>query len=92
TTTGNITTTSGNISSTSGNIQTLQGTITGKNGSFQNLAVTGSTVKPSVPTTAGVYLGLDSRTTTGGMEICASSLPYIDFTTTSVDYKGMFFL
>ncbi|MFM7984819.1 MAG: hypothetical protein ACKPKO_36410, partial [Candidatus Fonsibacter sp.] len=88
TTTGNITTTSGNISSTSGNIQTINGTITGKHGSFQNLAVTGSTVKPAAPATAGVYIGLDSGNTAGRMEISASSLPYIDFTTPSVDYKG----
>ncbi|MFM7977707.1 MAG: hypothetical protein ACKPKO_00185 [Candidatus Fonsibacter sp.] len=79
TTTGNITTASGNISSTSGNIQTINGTITGKHGSFQNLAVTGSTVKPAVPTSVGVYIGLDSGNTAGGIEICTSTLQYIDF-------------
>ncbi|MFM7979048.1 MAG: hypothetical protein ACKPKO_06990, partial [Candidatus Fonsibacter sp.] len=86
--TGNITTTSGNISSTSGNIQTTNGTIAGKNGSFQSLAVTGGTTKPFTPTVAGVHMGLDSGNTACGIEICASSLQYIDFTSPGVDFKG----
>ena len=84
--TGNITTTTGNISSTSGNIQTLQGTVSGKNGSFQTLSITG-TPKMAQPTDPGVYIGLDS-TSAGGIEICASSLQYIDFTIPLTDYKG----
>ena len=39
-------------------------------------------------TIAGVDIGLDSGNTVGGMEICASSLPYIDFTVPSIASKG----
>ncbi|MFM7985744.1 MAG: hypothetical protein ACKPKO_41165, partial [Candidatus Fonsibacter sp.] len=78
----------GGTISTVGNITASAGTITGKNGSFQNLVVTGGTVKPSVPTFAGVYIGLDSGSTNGGIEICSSSLQYNDFSTPRVDFKG----
>ncbi|MFM7984345.1 MAG: hypothetical protein ACKPKO_33975, partial [Candidatus Fonsibacter sp.] len=55
---------------------------------FRILAVTGTTVKPAMPTSVGVYIGLDSGNTAGGMEIFVSSLPYIDFTAPTADYKG----
>ena len=77
----------GNISS-GGNITTSTGTITGKSGSFQNLTVTGGTVKPATPSAAGVYIGLDSGNEAGDMEICVPSLPYIDFTVPSIASKG----
>ncbi|MFM7988139.1 MAG: hypothetical protein ACKPKO_53385, partial [Candidatus Fonsibacter sp.] len=89
TATGTISTTTGNIGSTSGNISTLQGTVTGRNGAFQYLAVTGGAAsKPFTPPVAGVFMGLDSGSTAAGIEICASSLQYIDFTSPNVDYKG----
>ena len=50
---------------------------------------TGSAVKPTQPTTAGVYVGLDSSAARG-MEICCSTLPYIDFTTIGTDFKGRY--
>ncbi|MFM7979081.1 MAG: hypothetical protein ACKPKO_07160, partial [Candidatus Fonsibacter sp.] len=82
TATGNITT-SGNIGSTSGNVS-------GRNGSFEYLAVTGGTTKPYIPTSSGIYMGMDAGTpsTACGIEICASSLQYIDFTSPGVDFKG----
>ena len=81
---GTITTTSGNISSTSGNIQTRDGTVGGKNGTFQNLIVSG--VK-YVPESRGIYMGLDSDAA-GGIDICADTNHYIDFTTLLYNYKG----
>ncbi|MFM7984907.1 MAG: hypothetical protein ACKPKO_36860 [Candidatus Fonsibacter sp.] len=50
--------------------------------------VTGGTVKPAVPTSVGVYIGLDSGNSAGGIEICTSALQYIDFTSPGVDLKG----
>ena len=35
--------------------------------------------KPTTPTTAGVHMGIDSASA-GGLEICSSSIQYIDFT------------
>ena len=43
--------------------------------------------KTNQPSLAGVYVGLDSAAA-GGMEICCSFSPYIDFTTISNDFKG----
>ncbi|MFM7987797.1 MAG: hypothetical protein ACKPKO_51645, partial [Candidatus Fonsibacter sp.] len=54
----------------------------------RSLVITGTTVKPAMPTIVGVYIGLDSGNTAGGMEICVSYLPYIGFTAPTVDYKG----
>ena len=48
----------------------------------------GSTVQPTVPTSVGVYIGLDSAAA-GGMGICTNSTPYIDFTILNTDYTGM---
>ena len=51
------------------------------------ISCTGTGTKQLSPTAAGVYLGLDTSAA-GGMEICCSSSPYIDFTTISNDFKG----
>ena len=81
-----ITTTSGNISSTSGNIQTRNGRVLSKNGVYQNLKL--SVVKDvTVPESRGIYLGLDSDAA-GGIDICADTNQYIDFTTMLRTYKG----
>ena len=48
----------------------------------------GTSTKQLSPTAAGVYLGLDTSAA-GGMEICCSSSPYVDFKTISNDFKGM---
>ncbi|MFM7981283.1 MAG: hypothetical protein ACKPKO_18405, partial [Candidatus Fonsibacter sp.] len=40
------------------------------------------------PSAAGVYIGLDSGNTSGGMEICCSQFQYIDFTSPGTDFKG----
>ena len=53
------------------------------------ISCTGSGTKPTQPSAAGVYLGLDSSAA-GGMEICCSTLRYIDFTTIGTDFKGRF--
>ncbi|MFM7980126.1 MAG: hypothetical protein ACKPKO_12500, partial [Candidatus Fonsibacter sp.] len=65
--TGGTITSTGSITS-SGSTTSSTGTITGKSGYFQNLVVTGGTVKPSIPTSGGVYIGLDSGNTVGGSE------------------------
>ena len=78
----------GGTISTVGNITASAGTISGKNGPFQNLVLTRGTAKPSIPTSAGVYLGVDSSNTAAGIEICASTLQYIDFTAPGIDFKG----
>ena len=67
------------ISSSTGNISTngtitAAGNITGKTGSFTGIG------KPTAPTAAGVYIGLDNSSSAGGIEICTSFLQYIDFT------------
>ena len=46
-----------------------------------------SSTKPTEPSVAGVYVGLDNATA-GGMEICCSSSPYVDFTTINNEFKG----
>jgi hypothetical protein len=74
-----VTGATGNIS-TNGTI-TAVGNITGKTGLFTG------TGKPTAPTAAGVYIGLDN-TSAGGIEICSSFLQYIDFTVPSSDFKG----
>ena len=51
------------------------------------ISCTGSVVKPTQPSVAGVYVGLDISAA-GGMEICCSNLPYIDFTTVGTDFKA----
>ena len=51
------------------------------------ISCTGSGTKPTKPSAAGVYLGLDSSAA-GGMEICCSTSRYIDFTTIGTDFKG----
>ena len=52
------------------------------------ISCTGSGTKPTQPSAAGVYVGLDSAAA-GGMEICCSASPYIDFTTINSDFRGM---
>ena len=52
------------------------------------ISCTGTGTKQLSPTAAGVYLGLDTSAA-GGMEICCSSSPYVDFKTISNDFKGM---
>ena len=83
---GSITTISGNISSTAGNIQTRDGTVGGARGTFNQLYVSG--VKDvTAPSSRGLYLGLDSNND-GGIDICADTNQYIDFTTLSNNYRG----
>ena len=85
-TAGSITTISGNISSTDGNIQTIDGNVEGKNGTFQQLYVSG--VKDvSLPELRGIYLGLDNNSW-GGIDICSDVYQYIDFTTRTNNYRG----
>ena len=50
------------------------------------ISCTGSGTKPTQPSVAGVYVGLDSAAA-GGIEICCSNTPYIDFTTIGTDFK-----
>ena len=77
------------MSSTSGDIQTLQGTVGGKSGLFQNLAVTGTTLRPTIPTSVGCYIGQASHNNTA-IELCSLSAnqSYIDFTQPNTDFKG----
>ena len=83
---GSLTTISGNISSTAGNIQTRDGTVGGARGTFNQLYVSG--VKDvTAPSSRGLYLGLDSNND-GGIDICADTNQYIDFTTLSNNYRG----
>ena len=42
------------------------------------ISCTGSSTKPTVPLTAGVYIGLDNAAA-GGMNICVRTSAYIDF-------------
>ena len=51
------------------------------------ISCTGSSTKPTSSTTASVYIGLDNAAA-GGIEICCSSSPYIDFTNIGTDFKG----
>ena len=51
------------------------------------ISCTGSGTKPTQPSAAGVYVGLDSAAA-GGMEICCSALPYIDFAAINSDFRG----
>ena len=69
----------GNIT-TNGTI-TASGSINGKHGPFTG------TGQPLAPTAAGVYFGLDTAAA-AGIEICSSSMQFIDFTIPSSDYKG----
>ena len=55
------------------------------------ISCTGSGTQPTQPSLAGVYVGLDSAAA-GGMEICCSFSPYIDFRTISNDFKGRIIL
>ena len=48
---------------------------------------TGPITKLTTPTVVGVYIGMDTLAV-GGIELCASSTSYIDFTMTSSDYRG----
>ena len=73
---------------------TLAGNFTGNKGTFNTLAVLGSSVlsgesswKPSSHSSRGVFIGLDS-VATGGIDIVADSNQYIDFTTTNNDFRG----
>ena len=51
------------------------------------ISCTGSSTKPTTPSVASVYVGVDNSAA-GGMEICCSSSPYIDFTTINNDFTG----
>jgi hypothetical protein len=86
---GSLQTLNGNISSFSGNIETVQGAVVGKAGSFQSLAITGTSLRPENPTTQGCYIG---QATTGytGIEICSDPLyqSRIDFTVPNSNFKG----
>ena len=43
--------------------------------------------KPTAPSVAGVYIGLDNAAA-GGINICSSTSQYIDFASTGIDFKG----
>ena len=51
------------------------------------ISCAGPGTKPTQPSTASMYVGLDNSTAVG-MEICCSASPYIDFTTINTDCKG----
>jgi hypothetical protein len=51
------------------------------------ISCSGTTTKTTVPTAAGVYIGMDSSSS-GGIEICSSTVQYIDFTGIDSDYNG----
>ena len=51
------------------------------------ISCTGSSKKPTVPSPAGVYIGLDNAAP-GGINLCVSSSTYIDFTNIHNDVKG----
>ena len=76
------------ISSYSGNVQTIQRLVGGKNGAFQNLACIGLNTLMA-PDSRGIYMGLDSDAA-GGIDICADTNQYIDFTTMLHNYEGRF--
>ena len=50
------------------------------------ISCTGSSTKPTVPSTAGVYIGLDNAAA-GGMKFCVRTSAYIDFTNIHNDVK-----
>jgi len=86
---GNITTTTGNITTTNGNIQSIQGSVSGVYGSFNTLSITGTTLRPSIPTSIGCYIGQAADNDTA-IELCSLSAnkSYIDFTQPNTDFKG----
>jgi hypothetical protein len=86
---GSLQTLNGNISSFSGNIETVQGAVVGKAGSFQSLAITGTSLRPEAPTTQGCYIGQATNGYTA-IEICSDPLyqSRIDFTVPNSNYKG----
>ena len=51
------------------------------------ISCSGTTTKPTAPSVAGVFIGLYNASA-GGMEICSSSSPYIDFSNINNDFKG----
>ena len=61
--------------------KTAVGIINCNNGSFTG------TGKPTTPTAAGVFIGLDT-TAAAGIELCSTSLQYVDFTVPSSEFKG----
>ena len=52
-----------------------------------SILCTGTLVKATTPTVAGVYLGF-ANSAAGGIEICSSSTQYVVFTITNTDYRG----
>ena len=68
---GFSTTVVGNMPSRSGSIQTTNGIVSGKAGEFDILVCTGLSGKPTAPSSACVFIGMDS-TTAGGIEICST--------------------
>ena len=86
---GTLQTLNGNISSFSGNIETVQGAVVGKAGSFQSLAITGTSLRPESPTTQGCYIGQATNGYTA-IEICSnpSFQSHIDFTVPNSNFKG----
>ena len=65
---------------------TIEGTVVGKHGAFQTLACTVLTTV-TVPESRGIYMGLDSDAA-GGIDVCADTNQYTDFTTMLNNYKG----
>ena len=51
------------------------------------ISCAGTSTKPTQPSTASMYVGLDNSTAVG-LEICCSASPYIEFTTIHTDCKG----
>lgn len=52
------------------------------------VSCTGSGTKPTTPTVVGVYIGMGSSAA-GGIEICASSIQYIDSTIINSEFQRM---
>ena len=82
---GNISTSGTNTSS--GHISTTNGTISGKamSGTIGSCTGIGKAIAPSV---VGVYLFEMDTTAACGIEICSTSMQYIDFTVLNSDSKG----
>jgi len=58
-------------------------------GSFNTLSITGTTLRPSIPTSIGCYIGQAADNDTA-IELCSLSAnkSYIDFTQPNTDFKG----
>ncbi|MFM7978729.1 MAG: hypothetical protein ACKPKO_05385, partial [Candidatus Fonsibacter sp.] len=77
---------SGHISTTNGNANVATGTVGGKYGSFfQNFTVTRWVeLTKSTTNSRYIFMGHDTETSNWGIEVCASAIQYIDFTSPGI--------